>query len=203
MSHPASSSRRIARRLTSLAAHVLPHKRADWAQAMVNELEHIPDDHPALRWAIGCLITSFFARATLMIVENISMRQVIAILLLSVVGLLLVYGGLVAAEAVSVTPLALFLGNDVGVPGTLIRIVVLLVTAAPIAYLTGYGLTRWVPALSFRIIPVVALLITLLIALFQVYAPVPSLLGTSILMILSVAFPLALAAYRNRPEHVT
>ena len=177
MSESGTSTRRIARRLTSFAAHVLPHKRADWAQAMVNELEHIPDDHSALRWAIGCLFTSVIARAKLMVLKSISIRQAIAISLLSVMGLLVVYGALVAAEALSVTPLILFLGNDVGVPGTLLRIAILSLTAFPIAYLTGYGLRRWAPALCGRIVLVVALLITLFIGLLQVYVYAPSVLA--------------------------
>ncbi len=89
------------------------------------------------------------------------------------------------------------------IPGTLLRIAILSLTAFPIAYLTGYGLIRWVPALSLRIILVVALLITLVIGLLQVYVYAPSVLGASILKILFVVIPLALAAYRNRPEQVT
>ena len=203
MSESGALIRRTARRLTSSAAGVLPSERADWAQAMVNELEHIPDDDSALRWAIGCLFTSFIARAKLMVGTNVSMRQATAILLLSVAGLLLVYGAVVAAEAVSVAPLVLFLGNDAGVPGALLRIAILSLTAFPIAYLTGYGLRRWVPVLSGRIIPVVAVLWTLFVVLLQVYLYAPSVLGASILKILFVVIPLVLAGYRNRPERVT
>ena len=75
-------------------------------------------------------------------------------------------------------------------------------TAVPIAYLTGYGLMRWVPALSLRIILVVALLYTLVIGLLQAYVYAPSVLGPSILKILLVVIPLALAGYRNRYKQV-
>lgn len=128
------------------------------------------------------------------------MRQIFAILLLSLLGLLLVYGSVVAAEAVSTTGLALFLRNDVGMPLTVFRIVILSLKAFPIAYLTGYGLIRWVPALSLLIIPVVALLYTLVIGLLQFYVYEPSALGATILKIVFVVVPLALVAYRNRPE---
>lgn len=131
------------------------------------------------------------------------MRQAIAMLLLSVVGLFLVYGAVVAAEAVSTTALVSYLGNDVGLPGVVIRIVILSVTAFPIAYFTGYGLLRWVPALSLRIICVVALLYTLIIGSLQLYVYSTSSLGASMLKILFVVVPLALAGYRNRPEQVT
>ena len=200
MSDRAAATRRIARRLTSFAAHVLPPQRADWAQAMMNELEHIPDDDSALRWAIGCLFSSFIARARFMTLEGISMRQAIVILSLSVVGLLAVYGGVLAGEAASVTPLALYLGNNTAITGNLLRIAILSLTAFPVAYLTGYGLICWFPALSLRIIPVVALLYTLVIGLFQVYIYAPSVLGASILKVLFVVVPLGLVAYRNRPE---
>jgi hypothetical protein len=203
MSERGTSTRKIARRLTSYAAHVLPHQRADWAKAMASELDHIRDDHSALRWAVGCLFASFIARAKFMVGKSISMRQAIAMLLLSVVGLLLAYGALVAAEAVSVTRLVLFLGNDVGIPGSLLRIAILSLTALPIAYFTGYGLRRWLPALSGRIILVVALLWVLFIGLLQVYVYAPAVLGASILKILFVVIPLVLAGYRNRPERVT
>jgi hypothetical protein len=76
----------------------------------------------------------------------------------------------------------------------------LFLTAFPIAYLTGYGLIRWVPALSLRIIPVVALLYTLVIGLLQFYVYEPSALAATILKVVFVVVPLALVAYRNRPE---
>ena len=126
------------------------------------------------------------------------MRQILAILLLSLVGLVLVYGSVVAGEAVSTTRLALFLRNDIGIPVTLFRIAVLSLTAFPIAYLTGYGLIHWVPALSLRIIAVVALLYTLVVALLQFYVYEPSVLGATILKIVFVVGPLALVAYRSR-----
>lgn len=37
------------------AVGVLPRSRASWAVAMREEIRHIPDDHEALRWSLGCL----------------------------------------------------------------------------------------------------------------------------------------------------
>jgi hypothetical protein len=169
---------------------------------MVNELEHIPDDGFALRWAIGCLFTSLIERTKHMFVKSISIRRAVATSSLSVVGLLLVYAAVVAAEAITVTPLALFLANGAGIPRVLLRIAILSLTALPIAYLTGYALRKWVPALSGRIIPAVAVLWILIIALLQIYVYAPSVLGSSILKVLFVVIPLRLAAYRDQPERL-
>ena len=37
---------------------LLPHARAEWAEAMRSELEQIDDDFEALRWAFGCCVSS-------------------------------------------------------------------------------------------------------------------------------------------------
>ena len=122
-----------------------------------------------------------------------------AILSLSLAGLILLYGSVVAGEAVATTLPALYLRDDVGVPVTLFRIAILSVTTLPMAYLIGYGLIRWVPALSLRVISVVALLFTLVVGLLQVYVYPPSVLGASILKIAFVVLPLAAVTYRSRP----
>lgn len=122
-----------------------------------------------------------------------------AILSLSLAGLILLYGSVVAGEAVATTLPALYLRDDVGVPVTLFRIAILSVTTLPMAYLIGYGLIRWVPALSLRVISVVALLFTLVVGLLQFYVYPPSVLGASILKIAFVVLPLAVVTYRSRP----
>jgi len=195
-------TRNIARRLSFFAAAVLPSNRTDWAKAMVNELEHISDDHAALKWAIGCLFTSIIARVKFMVGMGISIRQAAAIMSLSVVALSLVFGGVLAAEAVSVSPLALYLGNNTIFSGTLLAVAILSLTLVPMAYLTGYGLRLWVPALSGRMIPVVAVFWTLSLVWIQVYVlPVPT--KYTILKILVVVIPLVLGGYRRRPGQAT
>jgi hypothetical protein len=127
------------------------------------------------------------------------MRRLPTILSLGLAGLILVYGSVVAGEAVASTPPARYLRHDVGVPVTLFRIAILSVTTLPMACLIGYGLTRWVPALSLRVMSLVALLFTLVVGLLQFYVYPPSALGASVLKIAFVVLPLAVVAYRNRP----
>jgi hypothetical protein len=130
------------------------------------------------------------------------MRQIPAILSLSLAGLVLLYGSVVAGEAVATTGPAQYLRHDVGVPVTLFRIATLSVTTLPMAYLIGYGLIRWVPALSVRVISAVALLFTLVVGWLQFSVYQPSVLGASTLKIAFVILPLAVVAYRNRPGQV-
>jgi hypothetical protein len=128
------------------------------------------------------------------------MRDIPAVLSLGLAGLILVYGSVVAGEAVATTGPAQFLRHDVGVPVTVFRIAILSVTTLPVAYLIGYGSIRWVPALSLRVISVVALFFTLVVGLLQFYVYQPSLLGASILKVAFVILPLALVAHRHRPR---
>ena len=46
--------------LIEYAASLLPQARAKWGSAMRNELDHIPGDIKALRWATGCVVAAFF-----------------------------------------------------------------------------------------------------------------------------------------------
>lgn len=120
------------------------------------------------------------------------------VVLLSIIGLVVVYGSVVLAEAVGMAGLASFLRNDAGLPPTLIRVVVLSVTALPISYLTGCALVRWAPVQSGRVMTAVALLHTTVITLLQVVVYHPSVLGATILKVVFVVGPLALAASRSR-----
>ena len=191
--------RRVAVGLVMHAAKALPSHRADWARAICAEIHHVSNDFKALGWAFGCVFASYAERINAVNRRN---SQTALIVLLSALGLIVVCASVIAAEFVSTRELALLLPNEFGVTGNLYRVVVLSVTAVPIAYFTGYGLTRWVPALSLRVVPVVALLYTLLIGLLQAYVYAPTVLGPSILKVLFVVIPLALAAYRNRPVQV-
>jgi hypothetical protein len=48
----------LSRQLVSAAMHVSPCEREEWAQAMSREVDEIPGDREALRWALGCLQAS-------------------------------------------------------------------------------------------------------------------------------------------------
>lgn len=71
-----SLARRIAQRLATNAAHALPDNRPEWARAMVNELEHVPNDMAALEWAIGCLFAGYRERAKVMAIGSIRTVQI-------------------------------------------------------------------------------------------------------------------------------
>jgi hypothetical protein len=128
-----------------------------------------------------------------------SLGQATAIALLNVVGVALVYAGVLVGEAVSTTPVALYVRNDLGVSMFVFRIVVLSLTAAPITYLTGRGLVRWPPTLAWRAITTTALLFSLMIGLLQVYVYTSAVLLASVLKVIFVVIPLALVARRTRP----
>jgi len=50
-------------RLAQHAVCVMPVARSSWADAMRRELDYIPNDAAALRWALGCVLASY--RSTL------------------------------------------------------------------------------------------------------------------------------------------
>ncbi|MBI3513596.1 MAG: CHASE2 domain-containing protein [Proteobacteria bacterium] len=62
MSIAPSRLRRLAVAAGGHAARVLPPARGAWAEAMRRELDHIEDDRAALRWAVGCVLSSYRAR---------------------------------------------------------------------------------------------------------------------------------------------
>jgi hypothetical protein len=55
-------SRWLSNQVIRIAMHVSPCEREEWAQAMSREVEEIPSDREALRWALGCLQTSCHER---------------------------------------------------------------------------------------------------------------------------------------------
>jgi hypothetical protein len=58
---------RVARGLVKHAAMASPKERADWAQAMINELDYLPPDLSAVGWALGCILVSYSERMRAMI----------------------------------------------------------------------------------------------------------------------------------------
>lgn len=69
--------RRLARQLTRHAANMLPESRAEWSQAMKNELEHIEGDLDALRWATGCVLASYRGGIKTMAEKNGSFAAIV------------------------------------------------------------------------------------------------------------------------------
>jgi hypothetical protein len=55
-------SRRLANQVVCVAMSVSPREREEWAQAMSREIDEIPNDREALRWALGCLQASCHER---------------------------------------------------------------------------------------------------------------------------------------------
>lgn len=81
MSEKGPLSRRLARRLAVHAGGVLPHRRADWAQAMRSELEYVPQGFAALRWSIGCLFASYLQRAEIMVIGSLRTTRISRVVL--------------------------------------------------------------------------------------------------------------------------
>jgi hypothetical protein len=44
-----------------------PKERADWARAMINELDYLPPDMSAVGWALGCVFVCYSERTRAMI----------------------------------------------------------------------------------------------------------------------------------------
>lgn len=60
-------TQRAARRLIKHAATVAPGERAEWAQAMTNELDYLSPDLSAVGWALGCLWACYAERIRAMV----------------------------------------------------------------------------------------------------------------------------------------
>jgi hypothetical protein len=65
-----SLAERLAHALARHAVRVVPRHRAVWSEAMLNELDHLPRDQSALRWALGCLLVSYQERIRAMISDR-------------------------------------------------------------------------------------------------------------------------------------
>jgi hypothetical protein len=67
--------RRMATAIVERAVRVLPPERAEWARAMIVEVEHIPSDLAALRWSFGCALASCRERVSIMNSSNFSVAR--------------------------------------------------------------------------------------------------------------------------------
>lgn len=63
-------SRWLSTQLIRAAMQVSPREREEWAQAMSREVDEIPSDREALRWALGCLQASCHERLKSMRLTN-------------------------------------------------------------------------------------------------------------------------------------
>jgi len=70
MKNRRSVLRRFALPFAAHAEKIPPRCRADWANAMRNEVHKIPDNHAALVWAIGCVFAGYRQRVRTMIGTN-------------------------------------------------------------------------------------------------------------------------------------
>lgn len=77
MKREESLIRRMAILLVSHAAKVLPPKREEWARAMVNEIDFLTEDRIALKWAIGCVYTSYWERVADMSVGTLRVSRAV------------------------------------------------------------------------------------------------------------------------------
>ncbi len=57
-----SIPRKLATSMARYAAGLLPQPRAEWGEAMRNEVDHIASDFKAMTWATGCVVAAFFER---------------------------------------------------------------------------------------------------------------------------------------------
>ena len=91
MTGSATWLRRAAFAVASHAARVLPSSRATWADAVQQEVHHIPDHPAALRWALGCLWASYRERAKMMdIYQRVNRIGSVAPTIMSVLALAIV-----------------------------------------------------------------------------------------------------------------
>jgi hypothetical protein len=87
--------------LAAHAARVSPGERAEWAQAMFNELDYLSPGMSAVGWALGCVFVCYSERTSAMIQSLVSLpRWILALeMLLCFLPLTLVFSNLVQAEA--------------------------------------------------------------------------------------------------------
>src|SRR5262245_21916096 len=62
MTVPRFGMQRAAHTLVRHAARVAPPERAEWFEAMTNEMSHLPQGTCATRWAFGCVFVSYTER---------------------------------------------------------------------------------------------------------------------------------------------
>ena len=72
---------RLARILVVHAVAVLQKKRSDWARAMRNEFEYVPEGFTALSWSVGCLYVSYTERVRIMEIGSLKTTRVSRVVL--------------------------------------------------------------------------------------------------------------------------
>jgi len=75
MNGDSSLVRRLAERLAAHTESIMPRDRAQWAQAMRRELDHVPGTAAALRWALGCVLASYIERMTTMSTDRVGISR--------------------------------------------------------------------------------------------------------------------------------
>lgn len=61
------ATRQVARGLVKHAAMISPGERAEWARAMINELDYLSPDMSAVGWALGCIWVCYSERIRAMV----------------------------------------------------------------------------------------------------------------------------------------
>ena len=79
-----SIEKRLAVKLVRHAAYVLPGPLAFWGAAMRHEIEYIQPNREALKWAVGCVSSSYGRRlASLNVVQMVVLRWLLALFIAS------------------------------------------------------------------------------------------------------------------------
>jgi hypothetical protein len=152
MSGTPSATRRLAVRLVRHAGRVLPGQRADFARAMAHEVEHLPDDGAALRWAAGTVVASYFERCR----DIDALRSFMLSALLVGAGLLVIEGAHLLLQYLLQDRIGHLLLESIPASypmtasGSYARFSILLtlILFAPltaVAYVLARNLIRWVP----------------------------------------------------------
>lgn len=128
-----SPIRRLTSALLKLTRRLMPPARAAWADAMANELPHLPSDPAALRWALGALSTALLERASA-ILGTAPLRTLLALPLLFQAVSSLFAPALILAVRSGNTTLATFLGSFT--PGDDYHRFLPIVALAPPLYVT-------------------------------------------------------------------
>lgn len=75
--------RRLADTLATVSLRLLPVTKSGWGQGMASEVQSIPDDGAAVRWAAGCLRSAVTLRLADILARYATVRWVIGLYLLS------------------------------------------------------------------------------------------------------------------------
>ena len=73
-------TRQVARALVRHAALVSPGERAEWAQAMINELDYLSPDTSTVGWALGCIWVCYSERIRAMVRSLASLPRWVLVL---------------------------------------------------------------------------------------------------------------------------